>query len=259
MNIPDELKEKIGAEDFKILKDAVEEERKKNPITIAIIGKTGTGKTSTINSLFGTEWPISHFQACTKIEQAITLSVPSPKGYRKDNVLKIYDMPGLGEDIEADKKHWDTHRKVLGVCDVIVWLIKADSFDFAEDQEALQKITVFNADLIERIVIGLNQVDLLNPFNWLKEINLPSDEQVDNIKSKLKYVQSMLLSVCTGLTAGRIIPYSALKRYQLNRLFEGMIGACPERRKWMLGVYLDNVANFLDLVNPKYRKLVEGL
>src|SRR5437773_2531019 len=61
------------------------------PFHIAVIGKAGVGKTSTINALFGTDWKISHTEGATKEEHILHLT-----GSRGS--LDISDLPGLGED-----------------------------------------------------------------------------------------------------------------------------------------------------------------
>src|SRR5437763_13171034 len=68
------------------------------PTHIAVIGKTGVGKTSTINSLFGTDWKISHVRAATKEEQVFIY-----EGGR--GRLKISDLPGFAEDIDTEERY----------------------------------------------------------------------------------------------------------------------------------------------------------
>src|SRR5258705_10795084 len=69
---------------IKLIKQGREIELNNAP-KIAIIGKTGVGKSSTINSLFGTDLGVSHFESCT--QKAEPIVVTNGKG----NII-IYDM-----------------------------------------------------------------------------------------------------------------------------------------------------------------------
>jgi len=63
---------------------------------IGVFGKTGAGKSSLCNAIFGHDvCPISDVEACTREPKEIILSIGS-KG------LKLIDVPGVGESRERD-------------------------------------------------------------------------------------------------------------------------------------------------------------
>ena len=67
------------------------------PLAVLIVGGTGAGKSSTLNSLFATE--VSNVGRGWDPE---TMDVNS---YEMGETLRFWDSPGLGDGKEADKKH----------------------------------------------------------------------------------------------------------------------------------------------------------
>ena len=91
--VVDNLRNVIGDKDFKIFERLVKDELDKPP-KVAIIGKTGVGKSTTINALFNLDEKVSHTtHGTTKASRKV---VELPKGGK----LAVIDMPGMGEDIK---------------------------------------------------------------------------------------------------------------------------------------------------------------
>jgi small GTP-binding protein len=213
------------------------------PPKIAIIGKTGVGKSSTINALFGTSLAISHTRSCTKLEELVKVE-KGPKS------LVILDMPGLLEDIDADARHIETYRRVIPMCDVAVWILDAADRAIAEDQRMIRDVVgTAKPELLARLVIGLNKIDDIQPGAWLEDYNVPSKRQKESIVQRITDVTHKLLKVCPELLPEQIVPYSATKRYRLTKLRNAMEVACPLQRIWVLRSR-ENLASFSDLVHP---------
>ncbi len=220
------------------------------PPRIALIGECGVGKTTTINAMFNTGLPTSHVKACT--QESHELHIPVSEVVGEKGSIKIYDMPGLGEDIHADEIHKLTYKRVLSDCDVAVWVLDATTRHFTHTQMALRDVVGNAMGSLDRLVIGINKVDGIKPGQWNKEYNLPSPEQDVSIDEKIIDVMEKISKVCY-IQKDRIIPYSAEKWYRLPDLLGAMLDACPKERAWVL-FNRANLADFLKKVSPDVLK-----
>lgn len=232
----------IRAEVEELLKQRVREELE-HPTHIAVIGKCGVGKTSTINALFGRDWKISHTRAATtRVQESI---LESERGR-----LKISDLPGLGEDIATESSYRQIYAEVLDKCEIALFILKADSRDMLEVQRILRDVVARSLpDVAQRLVIGLNQVDLVYPGDWIEAANIPSKEQEKNIRLIVRERIRSIRKVCPIKTT-QIVAYSALKRYRLQQLFYAMI-ASTAGEAWVLSAK-KQIADWRELVDPKY-------
>lgn len=194
-------------------------------IRIAVIGEAGVGKTSTINALFKTTLPVSHFGSCT--QSAETVKTVTSKGIP----IEIIDMPGLWAGEEETNKHWETYKEVLPTVDCAIWVISAGDRALQGMQNALKTISTFSdADMINRIVFGVNKAEHMHPEDWNDSINLPSNEQQVNLQ-KFSITVKNAIHEKFPEWQGNIICYSAKKQFRLDELLEQMLmAAAPERR-----------------------------
>lgn len=234
-------KDKID-EVLDLIQKKKEEELKKAP-RIAIIGKTGVGKSSTINSLFGTNLSFSHTEACT--QEATEIVLTNEKGE-----IIVLDMPGLGEDIERDKVHRKTYRKELPDCDIVLWILNIDDREMSYQQTQLKQIQKYCSS---RLVICANKADKMHPNDWLDDCNLPSEQQVENLEKRITDIREKLSKIVPILSEDRIVYYSATKRYRLDELFRAMMDACPDHRAWVLDDR-KNLADFRELMHEDILK-----
>lgn len=199
----------------------------KKPPTIAVIGVSGAGKSSAINSLFGTKLDISHTQACTKEFQSVKLMTNSQNNKGKKLYLQIYDAPGLGEELDMDNKYLAMYEKYLPSCDVILYLISARNRAIALDQQYIRKFRHHH----KKMVIAISQVDLVDPIDWYEDLNIPSKSQERNISEIISDRQFRLgkeIGVPLNLTC-----FSAKKGYNLETLFHELLSHCRGDRAWL--------------------------
>ena len=161
-------------------------------------------------------------------------------------------MPGLGEDITEDEKHKSAYLQILPKCDVAVWILKADVRTMSQVQIYLRDIVGKAMSGFDRVVIGLNQVDKIQPGIWNNQANITSKEQEESIDLRRKDISKKIQLIC-NIPDDRIIPYSAKYRYHLESLFWGMMDACPDKRAWVLH-NRKALAEFTDLVDPDLLK-----
>ncbi len=199
------------------------------PPTIGLIGVSGTGKSSTINSMFKTDLPISHVVACTKEfrDSDVHVSVSNGQAAGSDVVLRVVDAPGLGEDVLLDPTYLAMYAENLARCDVILWVMTARNRAVALDQIYLQELSQF----ADRMIFGINQVDIVEPIAWDNRTNLPSIDQELNV-SKILRDRKAKIEATLGRSV-KLIAYSAQRKWQLQELFTSLIEAAPDDRAWM--------------------------
>jgi predicted GTPase len=207
------------------------------PPTIGIIGLTGKGKSTTINKMFKTNRPTSDTVACTMDFEAVDLSLKVIRGHATGEaaLLRVVDAPGLGEDIRRDPHFLELYQRHLSTCDVVLYVGTARDRAIALDQTYLRQLAPLCSD---RLVIGINQCDLVAPMDWNRKINLPSHKQQENLTEIIRD-RSQRLSWAVGRSIP-LIPYSAETGWNLQELFTGLITACPHERAWMF----DSLKNF---------------
>lgn len=218
------------------------------PPRIAIVGEAGVGKSSTINALFNAGVPVSDTRACTKQDIELTIDLGGNSNVRRQ--LIIYDMPGLGESIQADRQNIQVYERVLPQVDVFVWILDAQNRAIRAVQERLcNDIAPKIPDAVTKLVIALNKVDLVAPGQeaWNPQFNIPSQEQKKNIEGREADVREKIAEVLPSWHGGTIA-YSAVKRYRLSTLFRGLIDTVPETRRWVLGDRMD-LASYEALVD----------
>ncbi len=206
------------------------------PPQIVFIGKTGVGKSSTINELFDPDphLPVDHVEPAT-----INMEVRDlPLGDR--GKLTYVDCPGLGAGEVIDKRNIKAYKEILSNCDVAVWIIKADDRTLGFDQTLIKEILPDR--LKKNLVVGINQVDKIEPGKWIEEVNLPSEDQVISIKRKEEVVLNNFQEI--GITPLVIVSYSAKRHYHLKQLFKAMIDACPQERVLALEQSKGNIRSF---------------
>jgi uncharacterized protein len=240
--ISEEHFEKIYSE----IEDKIDNEP---PPEFAFIGKTGVGKSSTLNALFNAGLDISHTEACTQEQQKVEISLSSIPGAKGS--LIVYDMPGLGESRARQEGHLAIYNKALREVDVALWILDAHDREMESVQRNLEdNLQDMNPDVIKRMVIALNKVDLVHPMEWHPYANIPSLEQEENIKRRIDDVTKKIHEVIPDWS-GEIMGYSAHRRYQLPQLFATMLDAVPVKRQWVVASRRA-IADFLEFVHPDY-------
>lgn len=220
------------------------------PPRFAFIGETGVGKSSTLNALFNAGLDVSHTESCTQTATSIDIKVDELEG--ANGLLTAYDMPGLGESRLKQKEHIALYEKILKNVDVALWILDAQNRQIASVQEYLEdNLQLIHPRLLERMVIALNKVDLVFPgeTHWHPLANLPSEEQEKNIEGRIRDVKRKIHEVLPNWK-GKIVAYSANKRYNLPHLFDAMMDAVPNKRRWVVASR-KALADFLELVDPQ--------
>ncbi|MBI1226929.1 MAG: hypothetical protein GC192_16985 [Bacteroidetes bacterium] len=210
-------------------------------LVFGIAGRTRHGKTTTINTLFDFDEPVGG-EGTRKIQRY------SRQLGEEGATLEILDFPGLLEDEASDKRLRKEYKKFFVECDVILWVIGARHNDLLPDKEF---ISTLDKKTKSKIVVGLSQVDIVEPMNWKK--NRPSIAQFEEIEKKRVIVANRL-----NIDIDRVVDYCAnykefyeeetdkIKkidhRYNLLTLFNRLFEACDFKHKMLLEKSISELA-----------------
>ena len=205
---------------------------------IGVFGKTGVGKSSLCNALFGRDvCPIDDVAGCTRDAQTVELNMGS-------NSIKLIDVPGIGENEEQDKRCEELYAELLPKLDMVLWLVKADDRAMAAEEAFCQKIIRPALADKKPVFLVLTQVDKMEPYReWNTAAHEPGAAQFQNIHRKTE-----LLAEAFGLRSSQVIPVSAEEKYNLTKLVDEMVFALPAEQN--LAVYR--------AVNGEYRSAESG-
>lgn len=188
---------------------------------IGVFGKTGAGKSSLCNGLFGQDLcKVSDIQACTRNTQEVLLGMGNDKG------MVLVDVPGVGENLERDAEYEALYKSLLPEMDLVIWVLKGDDRAYSVDIEFYEKMVKPYMDKGKPFLIVLNQVDKIEPFReWDETNSRPGPKQQDNITRKVRDVSN-----CFHLPVSQISAVSAVEGYGLVDLVDNMVFTLPDRR-----------------------------
>ena len=156
---------------------------------VAIFGKTGVGKSSLTNALFGKDvCKVSDVEACTREPQEVFLKLEGAS-----NGIKLLDVPGIGESAERDKQYFKLYAEILKEADMALWVLKADDRTFSADEEFYRTCMKPYIDAGKPFAVAVSQVDKIEPFREWDEIkHLPGPTQEGNIAKKIKLCRAAI-------------------------------------------------------------------
>ena len=204
----------VTQDEYRSVKEVLDAEGRK-PLTAAIFGQTGVGKSSLTNALFGTDFEVDDVRPCTKEPQRHQGSDSS------GNLVIFWDLPGIGESYDADLRYIDMYADIASRCDVILWAFQADTRSISVDTGALGAIVErlgkdSGTAFLNRISIVVTKADTINSDSWIiardgeTAIVVAGDESIRILNEKSLYFYEGLMSsyrsdvlVRTYLTPGR--------------------------------------------------------
>lgn len=188
---------------------------------VGIFGKTGVGKSSLSNALFGADvCQISDISACTRKAQEILLSLSD------DNGLILVDVPGVGESSKRDSEYSELYKNLLPELDIVLWLLKADDRAFTSDEMFYTNVVKPHLIKGKPFFFVLNQIDKIEPYReWDVNGCKPGSKQLTNINSKINEVAKYF-----DVAKSKVIPVSANEKYNLINLVDEIVFSLPPEK-----------------------------
>lgn len=236
----------------------LDEEITGRPFKVAVIGQSGVGKSSTLNAVFGLNLPTSDIEEGTT--EIIEKVFPMRDGFN----LSIYDMPGLLQSRKRDKVYEEMYREILPQCDVIVYIIKANTRNIGDDCRILKDVVlpICNENSIkDNLIIAVNKVDAIGEtidpedpeLVWNPLENKPSQKLWEcinkkrlDIFEKLISEKLVLINEKNALKPEQVVFYSAVFEYNLGKVLEAITNAGKRGWIWTATIGYDLYNNKLE-------------
>lgn len=177
---------------------------------VSFFGKSGYGKSSTVNAFFGQDiLKTSDVAACTNRCDCLDFKIA-------DNYyLSFADYPGIGESEYKDKEYLAMYKNFLASSNIVVYVLRADMRDYSVDQQALQSVFPRDEDK-RKIIFAVNCCDKIEPMSRSSS-DIPSQQQMVNIERKIETLQNIFKP------HNKIIPYSAQTKWNLEALAKAIV------------------------------------
>lgn len=203
-----------------------------SPIDVMVIGATGTGKSSTFNSLLNHE--------AAGVGYGVYPKTKTIEPYSLTEKIRFWDTPGLGDGIWKDREHIckitqllrKKHHGQYGFLDMAVVIAEAGSRDLGTTLHLIEHVLVGNISP-DRVLVALNQADFaMKGHHWDIEQQCPDPVLLEFLEEKVLSLQRRIRD-STGLQICKPVYYSAVKHYNIERLYDMIVDHMPDEPRRM--------------------------
>lgn len=187
-----------------------------NDYKICFLGRTGNGKTTLINALYGTKFPTDPLVSCTKELYRVSILDNCPVGF---DSLTVFDTPGIGE-FSSDERYQKFYEEAVSECDCVILVTTFDRTD-APAQRLLLKLKPYIKSTKTKFIIVLNHIDSTiiasdkSYAPWDEVKNVPTQQCENNIKERMEILKDRF---CDIFIPFEIIPVCGLRNYGIESL-----------------------------------------
>lgn len=209
-----------------------------SPLDVLLVGGTGTGKSTTINAIFGS--------SVAKVGEGVDPETQMVSSYRLHKYFCIHDSAGLGDGLAADATHaeniaaalrescWDSQSMGSnGRIDLVLVLLDGGSRDLGTALQMLEKV-VLKGIAPDRVVVAINLADMaMKGRHWNSHTCRPEPELLAFLEAQAHSVQRRIRE-SAGLEISKPVFYSARHRYNLAGLVDHLVDHIPTKRRKLL-------------------------
>ncbi|MCR4812808.1 MAG: GTPase domain-containing protein [Bacteroidales bacterium] len=184
---------------------------------VSFLGRTGNGKSSLINAMFGSTLSTDPLVPCTKILSTTTML---SKDVARHNAVTAFDTPGIGEFSSA-VPYQLYYEHAVSQSNCIVLVTTLDRTD-APAQRLLVSLKQFiNARKHPKFVIALNHIDSkvtigsAEDIVWDDEKNEPTKMRLEQIKERMNEINK---KYGDKFLPFEIVPVCAKRNYGITEL-----------------------------------------
>lgn len=204
------------------------------PVDVLVVGATGTGKSSTLNAIFGA--------TVAKVGTGADPETQQISAHSLHDYIRFHDSPGLGDGKEADALHAKNITKELfktissedfgkvGFIDLAMVLLDGSTRDMGTAFRLLESV-VLKCIEPERVVVAINQADMaMKGRYWNSHANSPEPELMHFLEHQADSVKKRIFE-STGLKIKKPIYYSAASNYGIDNLMRHLLMHFPHKRR----------------------------
>ncbi len=218
---------------FQDIENKIVERRLLYPVDVLLVGGTGTGKSSTLNAIFGTE--------VAKVGSGVDPETKVISAHKIHDYLRFHDSAGLGDGKATDFLHSKNityellkpttiNDKQYGFIDIVLVLLDGSLREMGTTYNLLESVVLKSIEP-GRVIVAINQADLaMKGRYWNLVTNRPEKELAEFLEDKANSVIHRLHEA-TGLKISKPVCYSALYGYNINALMDHIIHHLPVNRR----------------------------